>query len=75
MEYTTLSHSQLKAMVELTTGFAEQNFEFWVSAQKLVYLTVFNIVYVIDVDGGWIARRKSDGELIDSSALDVYICA
>jgi hypothetical protein len=47
-------------------GYAKEEFEMWVSAQGIMYLTVYNIVYNIDLAGGYIARRASDGELIPS---------
>lgn len=52
-------------MVLLTAGYSSQNFEFWVSTQRILYLYVFNIVYCIDVDGGYTARRRSDGVEIE----------
>jgi hypothetical protein len=50
----------------LMQGYAKEEFEMWVSAQGIMYLTVYNIVYNIDLAGGYIARRASDGELIPS---------
>lgn len=65
MEDIILSHAQMKRMVELTEGYQRKDWSFFVNAQRLVYLTVYNIVYNIDVDGGFIARRKSDGSRLD----------
>jgi hypothetical protein len=56
-----LSHKQLVTMARKTRGYKKQHFTFWVSAQHLVYLTVINVVYVIDADGNVALRRKSDG--------------
>lgn len=64
----TLSHEQMKRMSQLTWGYRKKDWSFWVSAQRIVYLTVYNIVYNIDVDGGYIARRKSDGELVQGGS-------
>lgn len=72
MNKTKISRNQMQAMIVLTTGYAEDDYEFWVSAQRMLYLYVFNIVYVIDVDGVWVARRRSDGEALDNG-IDAYV--
>lgn len=61
-----LSHNQLRVMADRTAGYAKSDFEFWVSEQGIAYLTVYHVVYCIDVDGAYFARRVKDGTLIYS---------
>jgi hypothetical protein len=73
VEKTKLSHAQMLRMVELTRGYAQRDFEFFISPQRFVYLYVVEIVYNIDTDGEYIVRKKSDGGLIrgDASFFEV----
>jgi hypothetical protein len=64
VDKTKLSHAQMLRMVELTRGYAQRDFDFWISPRRIIYLYIHDIVYNIDEVGGYIARRKSDGELI-----------
>lgn len=55
----------LTTAAEKTHGYSEKEFEMFVTATGIMYLTVHNIVYNIDLDGNYIVRRKSDGMVID----------
>lgn len=63
MNTIQLSRKQMRRMVELTEGYMRDIYEFWVSDQHLLYLTIFNVVYMIDIDGAYDCRRKSDGSV------------
>ena len=54
----------LETASRLTQGYKENEFDMWVSHTDIMYLTVFNIVYNIDFDGNYVARRIEDGEVI-----------
>lgn len=57
-----VSHAMLKKAAEVTDGYGTNDFEMWISQQGIMYLTVYNVTYNIDRDGGCVVRRASDGE-------------
>lgn len=62
-----LTPYQIKRMEEVTRGYnGEAHFEYTMHAVGIIYLTVYNLVYLIDRGGGCVIRRKSDGRGIGS---------
>lgn len=61
-----VSHKMFETAARLTAGYAAREFEMWISAQGIMYLHVHNIVYNVDLDGGYIVCRKEDGTVIPS---------
>jgi hypothetical protein len=51
---------------ELIFLYPEEDANFWVSQTGIMYLTLGAVTYNIDLDGGYVARRTSDGEAIPS---------
>lgn len=62
-----VTHAQLGVLRDRTAGYAQKEFEIDAYATGQVNLTVFGVVYTVDPDGFYTARRLADGSVIYQS--------